>query len=285
MGTRVLAWKYNPAEKNGLEPITLAVNTLDEGTQQLPGGGYTTFRTWNGTRVLRMEDHFNRLEESAHLIGKEIRINRKGLRAALRDSVLAFAAAEDSQDCRVRLILDLNEVLGCFYILVTGLHVPSDQEYEEGVRAVTRWMQRENPKAKQTTFIETASQVRRTLPEGVNEALMIGENGRVLEGLSSNFFVVWDGTIWTEDDAVLPGITRQVVLECIRAAGIPLRLEGIWRQGLEEISEAFITSASRSILPVTEIDGKLVGTGKPGLVTLALMAAYWERIDSELEEI
>jgi branched-subunit amino acid aminotransferase/4-amino-4-deoxychorismate lyase len=146
-------------------------------------------------------------------------------------------------------------------------------------------MQRENPKAKQTAFIETAAQVRRDIPSGVNEALMIGSDGRLLEGLSSNIFVVMDGVVWTAEEGVLSGITREVVLECIRIERIPLQLVGIRIEELERAQEVFITSASRAVLPVTIIDEKPVGDGRPGAVTMALQKAYRERVESELEEL
>jgi len=278
MSTPIMVWKYEP-DQNRLARLNLAVDTLDEGTQRLPGGGYTVFRTWAGGRVLRLEDHFERLEESAHLTGREVKIHRDLLRGALRETVSAFPGSTS----RIRVILDLQQRVGTFYILVAELKTPSAVDYEQGVKVVTRWMQRENPKAKQTSFIGKAAQVRQTLPPGMNEAVMVSESGRVLEGLSSNFFAVWEGMIWTAEEGVLSGITRKVVLDCIQDRRIPLRLEGLWRESLVEADEAFITSASRAVLPVTEIDGRPVGDGKPGMVTVALMRAYQERIEAELE--
>ena len=277
----IAVWKVTPGEKPGPERLDLKVDTLDHGTQQLPGGGYTTFRTHAGTRVDRLEEHFDRLEESARLIGQSVTVARPALRAALRQTLAAYPAPER----RVRLSVDLQREPGVFYILVEALHVPSEAEYARGVRVVTRSMHRDNPKAKQTAFIETAERVRRELPPGINEAVMIAEDGRVLEGLSSNFFAVLDGVVWTAEEGVLPGITRHVVLECIRESGIPICLEGIRREDLPRAREAFITSASRAVLPVTTIDDCPVEDGKPGVVTLALLAAYRRRIEIELEEI
>lgn len=287
----IMVWKILPDKACDLELIGYQPSSLDAGTRQLPAGGYTTFRTWNKTQVFRLTDHFLRLEESARLTGRPVAINYDAVRCALRKALQDFYQASgvnntsDTADCRVRLILDLTETPGAFFLLIEPLSVPSEKDYSQGVQVVTRWMQRENPKAKQTAFIETASQVRQALPANVNEALMIGENGRVLEGLSSNFFAVWEGEVWTAEEGVLSGITRQVVLECINEAGIPLHLEGIWRYSLDEISEAFITSASRSILPVTQIDGKLVGNGHPGFITKTLIGLYRQKIDMGLETV
>ena len=185
----------------------------------------------------------------------------------------------------MRITLDLVQQPGMIYLLVEGLRTPGPEAYENGVRAVTRRMQRNNPKAKLTNFIETASTVRRELPAGIEEAIMIGEDGRVLEGLSSNFFAVRQGTIWTAEQGVLSGITRSFVLEVIREEGIPLWLEGLPQEELSGLDEAFITSASRAVLPVVEIDGRPVANGKPGLITRKLLQGYLNRLVQDLEKV
>ena len=276
----IAAWKLNA---DGAEPEKININaeTLDEGTRQLPSGGYTTFRTFDRFRVLRLHEHFERLEESARLAGKPVIMNVPCIRQSLRMALESFPAAES----RVRLTLDLEDKPGTVYALAEILHVPSVMEYQRGVMAVTRTLHRNNPKAKLTNFIATAAEVRKTLPQGINEAVMIGEDGHALEGLSSNFFGVRGGVVWTAEEGVLSGITRSLVLDEIRAQGLPLRLEGVPVGEIAELDEAFITSASRAVLPVTVIDDRPVGNGKPGPVTRGLMEGYKARIEAALEEI
>ena len=86
----------------------------------------------------------------------------------------------------------------------------------DGVKVRTHSLHRENPKAKSTEFVGQADKVRANIGPDVNEIVMVGPDGRMLEGLSSNFFAIKDGVIWTEDEAVLPGLTRKVVLGLIR---------------------------------------------------------------------
>jgi branched-chain amino acid aminotransferase len=149
----------------------------------------------------------------------------------------------------------------------------------------TRRLQRENPKAKLTGFIETAAAVRQQLPVGINEAIMVGADGRLLEGLSSNFFAMNSGVIWTAEQGVLSGITRSLVLEVIGETSLSLKLEGVRFSDLGKIEEAFITSASRAVQPVTEMDGKPVGTGRSGPVTRRIIQGYEERLERELDTI
>jgi branched-chain amino acid aminotransferase len=283
MGNDIVIWRIDKTLEPAVEEIELQPlpASLDDATERLPGGGYTTFRTFDRFRVLRLASHYNRLEETAQLVGKSVHLDREQIGRSLRCVLSSYPA----RDMRVRIILDLEDRPGCVYLLVAALQTPALVDYQNGVRVVTRRLQRDNPKAKLTGFIETASVVRKDLPQGMNEALMVGLDGHVLEGLSSNFFAVHNGDIWTAEKGVLSGITRSLVLEVIEDAGIPLHLEGIHFDDISHLEEAFITSASRAVLPVTEIDGKPVGNGRPGPVTKRLMSGYQDRLERELEEI
>lgn len=283
MGNDIAIWKIDStsefvAEKIELQPVP---NSLDDATGRLPGGGYTTFRTFDRFRVLRLESHYHRLEETARLVGKSMQLDRNRIGQILRRALSSYPA----DDMRVRVILDLEDQPGSIYLLIAALQTPQLSDYQNGVKVVTRRLQRDNPKAKLTGFIETASAVRRDLPFGMNEAVMVGPDRRVLEGLSSNFFAVRGGAIWTAEKGVLSGITRSLVLDVIKEVGTPLHLEGIHFDDLSCVEEAFITSASRAVLPVAEIDGRLVGNGRPGPITEQLMRGYLNRLEKELETI
>ncbi len=255
--------------------------TLDEGTRVLPGGGYTTFRTFHKYQVLKLADHFERLEETARLAGHAIKLDRPAVNSALRQAISVYPYDE----ARIRISIDFTQSPGAIFIMLEALKVPGPFEYQMGVKVVTRWLHRQNPKAKLTDFIETAAEVRKDIPAGMNEVLMISEDQRVLEGLSSNFFAVSKGIIYTADQEVLSGITRSLVIKFIEEEKIPLKLEGIPFDQLTGLDEAFVTSTSRAVLPVTEIDGKKVGKGVPSSITQKIMAGYWAKIEQELETI
>jgi branched-chain amino acid aminotransferase len=106
-----------------------------------------------------------------------------------------------------------------------------------------------------------------------------------LEGLSSNFFAVHQGTLWTAGEGVLAGVTRSLVLDCIRRLQLPLRLEALHRDALPELQEAFLTSSSRGILPVRSIDTNEIGKECPGPLTRQLMQAFELIIDEKAEPI
>jgi len=267
-----------PPEVIVIDPVP---TSMDEATRHLPQGGYTTFRTYDHRRVLRFADHIQRLETAARLAGKPIILNEDQIRQDLR-KILQHAALGN---LRMRIILDLEREPRTIIYLAEPLRVPSTYDYEHGVKTVTREMQRSNPKAKLTNFIERASTVREQLPPGTNEALMVSVNGVLLEGLSSNFFAIRDSTIWTAGDGVLPGITRAIVLDTIYELGITLRLEPFRIDEIDTMDEALITSASRAVLPIHSINGQPVGSGNPGPLTKRIFARYQRRIEEELEPI
>jgi len=143
---------------------------------------------------------------------------------------------------------------------------------------------RDNPAAKDTRFIATASAAYQGLPPGVHEGLMVADDGSILEGLSSNFFAVRDGVLRTEGDRALSGITRSIVLE-VAGGLLPVSLTPIRIADLPRVTECFLTSVSREILPVRRIDDVRIGADAPGGVTRQLIAAFRTLVQREAETV
>ena len=156
--------------------------------------------------------------------------------------------------------------------------------YERGVSAVTLDMHRDNPHAKDTRFIATAQEAYSRLPPGVEEGLLVAEDGTLLEGLSSNFFALVDGELRTEQERVLEGITRSLAIEAAESL-LPVRRVGVRRDELPRVQEAFLTSVSRELLPVVRIDQQPIGDGRVGPATRALMQAFAALVAREREEL
>jgi branched-chain amino acid aminotransferase len=143
-------------------------------------------------------------------------------------------------------------------------------------------LHRDQPRVKDTDFIPTARRAYHDLPPGIAEGLLVSKDGAILEGLSSNFFSLLGGVLHTEEERELPGITRALVLEV--AEGLcPVVFRTVRRDELPDVSEAFITSASREVLPVVRIDGASVGEGRVGPKTRAVMEGFAEAVRSEVE--
>jgi branched-chain amino acid aminotransferase len=239
--------------------------TLAASSRGLPPGAYTTLRTYGGRGVVRLGQHLRRLEESSALQGKPGAIDGEAARRAV---TLALDAAGHPES-RLRLTFAPPRL----FVAIEPFSPLPGRLYEEGVACVTLDLRRENPHAKDTRFIATAQEAYDRLPEGVEEGLIVGEDGAVLEGLSSNFFAVLDGALWTEEERALVGVTSSLVLE-VAGGLVPIERRAVHRDDLPRVDEAFITSVSREVLPVVRIDDRPVGGGRVGPRTRAVADAF-----------
>lgn len=256
--------------------------SLNEIQMSLPEGVYTTLRTYQKTRAITFENHIQRLVDSAQRLGKDVLVREQEIREALRQII---QAQRYEGELRFRIYIDLAVHPGEIYIFVEPLETPPAEAYIQGVKVKTELMKREHPEAKSTQFIAVAEAIRKEWINGFHEIIMIGETGEMLEGLSSNFFAVQGGSVWTAGKGVLPGTTREIVLDILHELGIPIRFQGFNRDHLKSLDEAFITSVSRGVLPVVEIDGLTIGNGKPGEVTRNILQAFEQKIRTLAKEI
>ena len=257
--------------------------TMREASAHLPEGAYTTFRTYDGNRLLRLDQHIQRLEESVTLMGRPARLDAR----AVRRGILHALRATGYPESRFRLTF----APPTLFITIEPFTPYPPALYEYGAWCVTVPLHRQNPQAKSTTFIASAAQAYDALPDGAHEGLMVGEDGAILEGLSSNFFAVLprsqdnDGLeLRTEEGRVLAGVTRAIVLELARAM-LPVSYVAATCAELSQARECFITSVSREVLPVVKIDAHVIGDGRPGPITRALMARFREMVAREAEAL
>jgi branched-chain amino acid aminotransferase len=278
--TEVLTFRLT---QSGVELLDLPATTLDQASLQLPQGTYTTFRTYQQNRIVRLEAYLVRLDESNRLLGYDVPLDRTRIRDALAE-VLARTdyRARRSSDSRLRITVGLAGGSAEVFISLEPFRPWPVEWYEHGVKAITIAMVQSNPRAKSTSFIAPSRQLQRSLPPDVHEVLMISPDGAVLEGFTSNFFAVKGGTLYTAGEGVLEGITRALVLE-IAAEVMRVQLEPVRLSEVPTCAEAFITSASREIMPVVSIDSTCVGDSQRGLMTRELLRRYRERIRDEAQ--
>lgn len=249
-------------------------NSLAAASSALPAGAYTTLRTYGSRGVVRLDAHLVRLEETVALQGRRGAIDGQATRRALA----AALGATGHPEARVRLTFAPPRL----FLAVEPFAPLPARLYADGASCVSVDVRRDNPRAKDTRFIATAQAAYSRLPEGVEEGLLVAEDGAVLEGLSSNFFAVRDGVLRTEEDRALAGVTRSIVIEVAEVL-LPLRRAAVLRDDLPLLDEAFITSVSREVLPVVRIDGRSVGDGHVGPRTRAIMQAFAALVARERE--
>ncbi len=263
---------------DGLQDLACEAESLQQAANSEPEGVYTVSNTQRGQRVLYLDAHLDRLEDSATREGFQLKLNRGRLRLALR-SMLDEAGY---QEMRFRLNVPRlmpDQVL----ITIEPWRAPGQSMYREGVCCVTiAGLSRHNPRAKDSAWLQQRDRI--SIPPGCYETLLLGADSTILEGLSSNFHAVLDGELRTAGTGVLAGITRDIVLQ-LAPDTLPVRLSGVRLDELPALEEAFLSSSSRGLLPVIEVDGQLIGGGRPGPFTLALSEAFERFVEGHLEAL
>jgi branched-chain amino acid aminotransferase len=268
--------------RSEVDPLNLDIPDFDAITNKLPPGLYTTFRTFAGrTRVIGLRSHLERLYLPAKAQGIVPTVRRQeDFRHILADLLLRI----ESPEARVRLILDSTVEPGTLYVLLAPLQLPPEEVYQNGVRLEISRTSREKPSLKRTSFIQESALERKRLGLEIFEILLT-DKGRILEGMTSNFFYIRDGVLCTAGRGVLIGVTRQTVISLAKREGIGFCIRAIRVNELPTISEAFITSSSRGIVPVVGIDTQQVGNGEVGPITSRLMDLYNREVLSLAEDI
>lgn len=268
----VTTWQLTPTKPRRVE--LREADTLDAITRQLvPNGFYSTFRTFDDcTRVIGLAAHLRRLPDADT--------------STLRRSLLLLLEPYRPGEARVRLMESPQKE---FYISIEPLKLLPPEVYRHGVRTETTTLARSDPRTKSTAFIGKSDEERKHLAQaGIFEALLV-KNGRILEGMTSNFFYVsQDGDevfVGTARRDILLGVTRTMVIRAARGRGVEVRYRPLKLDQLPAAKEAFITSSSRGVVPVIQIDDVRVGQGRPGKVTRLLMQAYEAYVLQHAEQI
>ncbi len=263
--------------RTDLSVVDVPGNSLDEVSRHLPDGTYTTLRTFNKNRFLRLDAHLDRLEESARVLSKRLKLDRGRLSQALAD-VLARTNFPES---RLRITVPLNaEESPEVYITLEPFNGIDPALYETGVRTITMLIARASPRAKATGFIMPSRTLKASLPRDIYEVLMVTGDGQILEGFTSNFFAFIGGRLVTAEEGVLEGVTRSIVLELAEEL-FPVERRAPRLVEIPQFDEAFLTSSSRGILPVVVINERVIGDGRPGPLTWRLRRRYDAYIQQE----
>ncbi|HWG89825.1 MAG TPA: aminotransferase class IV [Candidatus Thermoplasmatota archaeon] len=167
-------------------------------------------------------------------------------------------------------------------VLATAAPVPyTEDQYTQGVSAVTTAVRKAppevlDPRIKSLNYLPHVLARGEAEREGAFEGLLRGEGEEVVEGSASNLFIVTRGVVRTPplEAGILPGLTRRDVIAQLEARGVTVREERLYPADLVEAEEIFLTGTVAEILPLTILDGVPVGSGKPGPVTTAALAAY-----------
>lgn len=259
----------------GTTPLQTQAKTFDEVTRELPQGFYTTFATLcGGTKVLGLRMHLQRLYVPAMEQGIDPSVDEP----TLRKRIAELAKTNLPKESRMRLILTKNN--GAVYAVIQSFEPLAKQIYENGVKVVTAELARQAPRVKDTGFISSSISQRKQVGRDVFEVLLT-KDGKILEGMTSNFYTIKGKALVTAQRGILLGVTRRVILRLARGQGMSIRVAYRAPMINEKFDEAFLTSSSRGVVPIISIDNESVGQGRVGEWTKMLSKAYqayvWER--------
>ncbi len=267
---------------DGLRDVDYEADTLANAVKYEPQDGvYTVANTLNTFDTLKLNDHLDRLEDSARRAGIiDFTLDRTRLRGALREMITD--ADVGSVRFRVTVPRDHQQTL---ILSIEPFKPLSEAFIERGVRCITAPNSaRDNPAAKTTDWMHARKSLSDAMPEGIYDTILLDANGNMMEGLGANFYAIKDDMLFTAGEGVLGGIAQQIMFE-IAPNILPVVKLPVNHADLEQVEEAFITSSSRGIVPIVEIDGFVLGDSTPGTQTRALRESYNRWVDANLEPL
>jgi branched-chain amino acid aminotransferase len=263
------------------------VSVFDHGL--LYGDGiFEGIRFYNG-RVFRLEEHHDRLWDSARSICLEIPISREEMTEALLETIRRNGLREGY----IRQIvtrgvgnLGLNPTQckrPSVIIIATTISLYPKEVCERGLTVVTCATRRTgsaalNPAVKSLNYLNNVMARIEANLAGADEALMLNETGNVAECTADNCFIIKKGQIFTPpiSAGALRGITRSVVFDVAAELGIKITETDVTRHDVFIADECFLTGTAAEVIPVVKADGRTIGTGKPGSITMRIIERFRE---------
>jgi len=270
--------KITPAEE-------ATISVLDNGFA-FGDSVYEVLRTYGGL-AFEPGRHFRRLRASAARLGFEVLDTDAELLARLD----ALAARADNEESYIRIIVSRG-VGDCSYsfervqgptvvMVLKPLPAYPPWHYADGIRTAAVGVRRNHPRAldpaiKSSNLLNNILAVREAQARGAEEPVLLNHEGFLAEGASTNVFVARHASLLTPplSAGILAGITREVVLELAAALGIACREQPLHLDDLLSADEAFLTSTTREVVPVRQVDEALVGNGRPGPLTRRVLEAF-----------
>ena len=257
-------------------------------------GLFETMRAYNG-HIFRLDSHLTRLRCSAESIGltHSILTTDEG-KQSLKAACLATLEANKLKDARLRLTVSAGEgdmtpnpgTCSNPTILITAQNIVPlpPEKYETGFKAAVSSLRRNSQsplsRLKSTCYMENILARTAARAAGCDESIFLNEQGYLAEGSTTNVFLVSNGELITPslESGVLSGITRDAVLEIARASHLKTTERWVQLNELVEAEEAFLTNSILELMPLVSVEGRPIGSGKPGKLTRDLLFAYRELV-------
>ncbi|MFP4472889.1 MAG: branched-chain-amino-acid transaminase [Candidatus Omnitrophota bacterium] len=248
-------------------------------------GGFEGIRSYKRC-VFRLNQHIDRLYETAHTLMIDIPMSKE----EMAEAVVATLKENGIDDGYIRLIVTRGEGdLGldpkkCFgkpavIIIADTITLYPKELYEKGMAIMTAPTMRNipealNPQLKSLNYLNNIMAKIEAGNAGFNEAIMLDASGYVAECTGDNIFTVKNGIVYTPISGRLRGITRDAVMALARDDGRTVEETWITRHEIYNADECFLTGTAAELIPVVTVDGRSIGGGTPGPVTMSLLEAF-----------
>ncbi len=257
-------------------------------------GLFETMRAYNGS-IFRLDRHLGRLHDTALSLGLAPKTTAFDLKKGCYDVL----RANNLTEARIRLTVSAGEgditpnpdtCHDITVVIVARKLIPlSPESYERGYKGHLSTCRRNSQspasQLKSICYLENILARREARAEGSDEAVLLNEKGHVAEGSSTNIFMISKQILITPslDSGVLPGVTREAVLEISHSIGLTSEVRQVELEELYRADEVFLTNSIIEIMPLTYLDIRSIGSGKPGPITQRLMSSYREIVARETQ--
>lgn len=253
--------------------------------------GVRAYETDKGPAIFKMREHTDRLFRSAHIMRMPMPFDKDTINEAQK----AVIKANNLHEAYLRpMVFYGSEGMGLradnlqAHVIVAAWSWPSymsPEAKEKGIKVRTSSYTRHHVnismcKAKANGhYINSMLALREALDSGCEEALLLDNEGYVAEGSGENIFIIRDGIMFTPElTSCLDGITRKTIFSFAEELGVEVREKRITRDEVYIADEAFFTGTAAEVLPIRELDGRVIGTGVRGPLTEKFQAMYFDAV-------
>jgi branched-chain amino acid aminotransferase len=251
--------------------------------------GIRCYKGKRGSSVFRLKDHIDRLFGSAHIVQIKIPYTPSQVQKAILDTIKVNGLAE----CYIRpiafigyggmgLYVEKNPIQLAIAAWPWGTYL-GEEGVRNGIRAKVSSLTRHHvnislTRAKITGNYANSQMAKREIKEaGYDEAILLDTDGYVTEGPGENVFIVRNGVLKTTPlTSILEGITRNTVITLAKELDVSVVQERFTRDDLYLADEAFFTGTAAEITPIREVDGRCIGSGKPGPITQSVQRVFFD---------
>jgi branched-chain amino acid aminotransferase len=275
--------------------IHILTHTLHYGSGAFEG--IRCYKTKKGSAIFRLQEHVGRLFDSCHILQIKVPYTPEEIKKAIIETV----RVNELKECYIRPIVYIgygamglypknNPVNVAIAVWSWGAYL-GEEGIKNGIRVKISSFTRHHVNVTMTKSKTCGDYVNSMLAKneaiscGYDEALLLDTDGFVTEGAGENIFIVRNGVLMTPPlSSVLEGITRRSIIEIARRERIEFREVNFTRDELYIADEAFLTGTAAEVTPIREVDGRIIGDGKPGVMTKKLQNLFFKIVRGEAKD-